>query len=231
MRLSIFDFDVVGRLLRQPSARWAWAISLLLGGVLTYGVGAWQCFRFDMLGKIHAPKVNTYFWNGIERSTIRTRAVEALSAETEVLFLGSSHVDCSVRPHELSMPAMGLNLHEGSYELFELLLARHEPTLKGLQTVVLELDPACFAADRLSSGRDFTQLFELGLEREDLPRPWWWRAQQSVLESRWVRPVFFGRRWSPYREHYDVMAKNDKRVAGPRRVRWPRTHGAAQCDD
>ena len=221
MRLSIFNFSLVGRVVRQPGGRWAWLAALVLGGVLTYGVAAWQCFRFDMWGKVPTSRLNEFFWEGIDRSTIRTRAVEALDAQTEVLFLGSSHVDCGVRPHDLSMPAMGLNLHEGSYELFELLLAEHAGTLTGLKAIVLELDPACFAADRLSTGRDFTQLYELGLARQDLPRSWWWRAQQGVLESRWGRPVVFGRRWSPYRQHYDVLAKNTKKNAGPSRKRWP----------
>ena len=220
MRLSIFNFSVLGRIVRQPAGRWAWFCLLILGGVLTYGVAAWQCFRFDLVGKVRYDLRNQYFWEGIERSTIRTRAVEALGDDTKVLFLGSSHIDCGVRPHELSMPAMGLNLHEGSYELFELLLKQHRETLSGLEVLVLELDPACFAADRLSTGRDFTQLYELGLRRRDLPRSWWWRTQQAVLESRWARPVFFGRRWSPYREHYDVLARKEKRGAGPMRKRW-----------
>ena len=45
-------------------------------------------------------------------------------------------------------------------------------------------------------------------------------VRQRLLEWRWVQPVLFGRRWSPYNRKYVVGAKKARIDRGPRRRRW-----------
>lgn len=74
------------------------------------------------------------------RWNYRLAAVEALSDRTEVLILGTSHVECAVNPNELSMPAMNLSGIGVNYVCLEGVFERHQRSLPGLRLLLIEAD-------------------------------------------------------------------------------------------
>ena len=137
------------------------------------------------------------------RTTLATKAVEALSAETEVLFVGTSHVFAGIRPDQYSRQEMTLTAPVINYALMEEALAKHLPRLTGLRYLVLELDivPIRYDTLRVYGGRN-SPLRDIGLDYVDRPNgPGDWISTVSAntifrrvyFESHRVTPGAFAR--------------------------------------
>lgn len=182
MPSSIFNFDLLRAFARLPARRHAWHALILAGFAGTYAAG------LQIQKKVSGRAAPT---------TIRTLAVQALSPRTEVVFLGNSVVEAAIDSALYPAPVMALPMANGNYEVDEIILRSQLPRLTGLKTVVMQLDATCLGWDRLGITIDFSAFRELGVPVSDIPRPWWWRARQNLVEHPWVRALLFGERMTP----------------------------------
>lgn len=100
-------------------------------------------------------------------------AVASISARTEVLALGASHVFADVEPSLTGRPWVNLSAGLMNYAFMEAVLAAHEPQLRGLRAVVLDLDPLPVFTDSYASARgDFDHLLDLSPRLDVLAEAW-----------------------------------------------------------
>jgi hypothetical protein len=107
-----------------------------------------------------------------KHGTERTLAVASLSAETEVIFVGTSHVASGNPPALHSCRVMNLTLNGGSYEMLEKILERNLSKAPNARLVVLELDIVPLRMDTLVMLQgDGQTLWENGLTPADVYGP------------------------------------------------------------
>lgn len=157
MRSSILSFEHFQHYATLPRSEKLWhgwaAILLVLVAVLGLKV----------------PEL-VYGKYGYKQETRSTAAVAALSPETQVLFIGSSHVQWGIRPERYSLNVMNLAGPVQNYACAERLVEKHIGRVPNLKVAVIELDEVPLIANTLAAlDKDFRPLLELGLSPYDLP--------------------------------------------------------------
>jgi hypothetical protein len=160
-----------------------WWLVLALSGLLVLKVGG------RLLGVLDpVPHPRDY----------RAPALDKLTAHTEVLFLGSSHVSVGIDPERFGRPSAVVGAASVDYECLALLAPKILSRAPGVRTVVIEADIVLLWGDALGFYRgNHIQLYALGLSLRELPRSPYWKFRQSILENRLIYPVFFARRLTP----------------------------------
>lgn len=99
-------------------------------------------------------------WN--ERTNHMLMAVQSLSPQTEVLVLGTSHVDCGIDPSGIDVPLVNLSGIATNYVCLEGVAEAHLDRLPGLRLVVIEADVFPLRYDTLAVlDRNYTLLLDL----------------------------------------------------------------------
>ena len=139
--------------------------------------------------------------------TFQSLARRALSPETRVLVVGTSHVYTAVRPSRLSVPAVNLAISGLGYGLAEPLLRAGLRRAPGVQLVLLEVDGFPLHADRAADrGGDVRELRRYGVRVSaavDDP------AAAARLPAVWHRPA-----WTPSRLVH-LMVEERARISEP----------------
>ena len=186
MLSSIFNFSGVAAAFRLPFTTKCWFLVILSAGVVVYK-GA-----VDQIIRTYTPQQTNHL----------TEAVEDLSGETRVMFLGSSHMAAGINPSYFDQKVANISVNAGNFEVLEILFKSHVDRVPNLEYVILEADNTCLAIDRLNETRDFVELNYLGAKLEHYPKPKWWKLSQRLLNQDWVYPILFYNRLTPYEYVY-----------------------------
>jgi hypothetical protein len=144
MSSSIFNFEAYGR---------AWR-SLKTRPLACLGAGLASASLLVLANVLLVTFYDAPNW--------KTKAVEALSPELEVLNLGSSRVYFGIDPEKLGRPAMNLAANYLDAVHMERLWEVHGPRLTGLQAVTIEMEIVSLHYDTLR--HDAKGLRDLGLD-------------------------------------------------------------------
>lgn len=141
-----------------------------------------------LLAKIDPPR---------DKDNTAIRAAAALGPDTRLISMGTSHVLCGIDPSILWSNAVNIATPGVDYEMLLLILKHHISNLTGLEAVLLEADNIC-ASNLGFSRTDFSELYDYGVTREELPLKGWAYARQVVMESSLLAPIFFSSRLTPW---------------------------------
>jgi hypothetical protein len=148
--------------------------------------------------------------------TVERTSIQALATNTEVLFIGSSHVAFGINPALFDKPVAQLASGALDYLCMERVLGKALPRLPRLRLVVIEADIFPLRADTIDKYRgDYRELYLLGLQLGDLPRNVLWKAKQYLYESPLLYPFFFCERLTP-----QSFSWGHRRSAGGRAQEW-----------
>ncbi|MFT5121909.1 MAG: hypothetical protein ACI9TH_000027 [Kiritimatiellia bacterium] len=186
MPLSIFNFSNVARAFRLPFGTTCWLLAILAAGGVMYK-GA-----VDQINRTYTPKKTNHL----------TAAIEHLSPETELMFLGSSHMAAGINPSYFDKEVANISLNAGNYEVLEILFKSHIEKMPNLKYVILEADNTCLALDRLNETRDFVELNYLGGDLAHYPKSDSWKSFQRIINQDGIYPVLFYNRLTPYEYVY-----------------------------
>jgi hypothetical protein len=109
---------------------------------------------------------------GCTDGTLGSTAIASLSGDTQVLFVGSSHVLFGVRPAQYSMPAMNLASAWLDYTCARRLVEKHLRRVPNLAIAVIEYDELPLVSDlvpAMLATRDVRALTELDLAPVEFP--------------------------------------------------------------
>jgi hypothetical protein len=163
-----------------------------------------------------------------QRVTYQTLAVDALSKETRVLGLGTSHLDVMVDPKRIDVPMMNLPQDIGSYVCLEAVLAGNLGRLPNLELVLVEMDIVPLLYDTLPVYKsDYTKFLDLEPDLQQLREPWhrklrlYW--ERALVYSRWTGPLVAREKLAP--SH--ILAARKEARDGPA---WPLEAGHRGID-
>jgi len=157
MRSSIFSFEHFRHYASLPRSEKLWHVSLAcaLSGIALLSLRIPEC---------------VYGFYGCPQETISTAAVRALSQQTEVLFLGSSHIQWGIRPERYSLRVMNLAGPGMDYSCMERLAQTHLERVPNLKVAVVEFDELPLVGNTLAAlENDLRPLLERGLTPCNLP--------------------------------------------------------------
>lgn len=183
----------------RPYRRWWMLIVLTLLGVL-------------FLSWLVLSKWTQYY-------SFETLAVEALSDETEIVVLGSSHVHIMTNPESFERPLMNLSADACNYKCMDAVLRGNIERVPNLRAVVVELDivPLVYDTIHVYKG-DNERLLDLQPSLADLDEDWSRKARLY-----WQR--FF--EYSPLSGPFISRNKVSPNVVRDR-LRYGRHHGEEQ---
>ena len=125
--------------------------------------------------------------------------ISTLSDQTEVIFVGSSHVAYGFNPALFEVEALTLASGALNYENMFPLVMRALKYAPNLKVCVLEADIFPLRVDSLENyNGDYQSLYRLGLRLNDLNLSRYTKCMQRVREHPLLYPVFFQPRLSPY---------------------------------
>ncbi len=136
------------------------------------------------------------------RENYRTLAVAALSEETRVLVLGTSHVDMGLDPRRIEVPAMNLSADICDFVCLEAVVAGHVDRLPGLELVLLEVDVVSLIYDTFATYQgDHRNFLDLAPSIDALRESWGRKARlrwdRALLYSSWVGPFLARQKFAP----------------------------------
>jgi hypothetical protein len=178
MSSSIFNFEHLRRYASLPRAERRWHAAI--AGVLA--VLALLCLRVPPLlfGRAGCPD-----------GTLGSTAVASLSARTEVLFVGSSHVLFGIRPQRYSVGAMNLAATWMDYACVQRVVEKHLPRVPNLKVAVIEYDELPLVSDlvpAMIATNDPRPLTELALSPLEVPAAGWLQKLR-MLRAAWTFPL------------------------------------------
>lgn len=132
-----------------------------------------------------------------DKDNVMMRAAASMGSDTRFISLGTSHVLSGIDPSIIWTNALNIATPGADYEVLLLILRHHWPSLTGLDALLLEADNIC--ASNIGFGRrDFSDLYDYGVPREELPIARGWPyVRQIVMESPMMAPIFFSQRLTP----------------------------------
>jgi hypothetical protein len=178
MRSSIFSSEQLRRYAALPAAQRRWhALVVAVLGVVA-------------LVSSQMPRA-VYGSAGCGPDSLGRAAVGTLSDQTEVLFLGSSHVLFGVRPQKYSVRATNLAATWLDYSCLRRVLEKHLPRVPAVKVAVIEFDELPLVSDlvpALLATRDLRPLTELELTPLEVPTAGWAQRAQAIWTA-WSFPV------------------------------------------
>ena len=178
MHSSIFNFEQLRRYAALPvtERRWHATIAIVLAAVTLV------CLRIlpMLFGRTGCPG-----------ATLGSAAVASLSAQTDVLFAGSSHVLFGIRPQRYSVTVMNLAATWMDYTCIHRVVEKHLPRVPNLKVAVIEYDELPLVADLVPSmlaTNDLRPLMDLGLTPLEIPVSDFVQ-QLRVIASAWTSPL------------------------------------------
>ena len=159
MRSSIFSSENLRRYAALSRAERRWHAQ-------TAGVLAAVALLCSQVPRI------VYGWSGRAGETLGSAAVASLSARTEVVFLGSSHVLFGIRPQAYSVPSMSLAATWLDYSCIRRVIAKNLTRVPNLKVAVIEYDELPLVADlvpAMLATKDFRPLTQLSLTPLEFP--------------------------------------------------------------
>lgn len=134
-----------------------WYAIVIATVVLSATVGVW---------------VKSFAWQGNAYAHELSYADDALSADTEVLFIGSSHTFQGVDPRLIEANAANLGYGEANISICKVLLDQHIEELPSLKLVVVQCESWSFELDSIARQDDnYRTLLDQGVSIFDVPLP------------------------------------------------------------
>ncbi|MBP7828553.1 MAG: hypothetical protein KA248_01405 [Kiritimatiellae bacterium] len=129
--------------------------------------------------------------------SVYAEARRAIGTNTELLVIGNSLTTMGVQPSRLSRRAVNLAVDGGHYEIIELILRRNIDRAPNARWALIQLDNLCYLYDRMTEERDFRQLYEMGVRRQDLVKGPAAYVRQFLTDNWLLYPIFFLDRLTP----------------------------------
>lgn len=105
------------------------------------------------------------------------------SADTTVLAVGGSHMQCAINPELFDFGVANLSHSSNDYSIVEQTVKQYLDRASLVNRVIIEIDPVMLSMDTLDSTAGGDALYELGISDESITHSWiaWTRRKMSRL--------------------------------------------------
>lgn len=157
MNLSIFSSENIKKYRSIPPSEKRWHVGVIVLFVFLFNLGHGIAKQLMELEHRYGPNAHM------------AAAWEALSEQTQVIFLGCSHIISGIRPDLFSVESMNIAGTGFDYSILEKILRKYLDSIPNLNLAVIELDPVplLFHAS-LHRIDDFSAFYAWGLDRIDV---------------------------------------------------------------